>query len=312
MINKNTKIYIAGHKGMVGSAIVRKLKDLKYKNLITVEKKNLDLRNQKKVLSFFKKKKPKIVIIASAVVGGILANSKNPARFIYDNMMIQNNIINSAYINGVKNLIFLGSSCIYPKYSKQPIKEEYLLSGKLEKSNEFYAIAKISGLKLCESYNCEYKTNFTCLMPPNLFGPNDNYDSENSHFIPALIKKIYEAKIKKKKKIILWGNGRSKREIMHVDDLADACIFFLQKKIQANIINVGVGKDYSIKQYAKMIMKIADYKVDIQYDFSKPTGVHRKLLDISRAAKYGWKPKTNIVRDLSKAYSNFIEEQIKN
>ena len=230
MINKNSNIFVTGHKGLVGSAIIRKLNFFGYKKITTIDKKKLDLRNQKKVFEFFKKQKIDGVINAAALVGGILANSKFKADFIYDNIAIQNNIIHGCYVNDIKNLIFLGSSCIYPKMCKQPIKENYLLSGELEKTNEPYAIAKIAGIKMCESYNYQYKTDFKCLMPCNLYGPNDNYDLKNSHFFPALIKKMHIAKKKKVKKIVVWGTGNPKRELMHVDDLADACIFFIKKK----------------------------------------------------------------------------------
>ena len=229
-LNKRSKIFLAGHRGMVGSSILRYLKKKNYKNVITINKNKLDLLNQAKTEKFIKKIKPDFVIIAAAKVGGILANENFKADFIYQNLVIQTNIIHSSYIAGVKKLIFLGSSCIYPKYSKQPIKEESLLSGNLEPTNDAYAIAKIAGLKMCEAYNKQYNLNYICLMPTNLYGPNDNYHTQNSHFYPALISKIYNAKIKNKKKIIIWGNGKSKRELMYVDDLADACEFFLKKK----------------------------------------------------------------------------------
>ena len=230
MLNKKSKIYISGHNGLVGSAILRRLKLLGFKNLLTVSKKKLDLTNEKKVFNFIKKNKPEFVINAAAKVGGILDNNSKPAEYIYINLSIQQNIIHASFKNNVKNLIFLGSSCIYPRDAKQPIKEEYLLSGKLEKTNEPYAIAKIAGIKMCESYNLQYGTNYKCLMPCNLYGPNDNYDLKTSHFFAALISKIHQAKIKNKKKILLWGTGEPKRELMHVDDLADACIFFFRKK----------------------------------------------------------------------------------
>ena len=230
MIGRNSKIFISGHKGLVGSSILRKLKSLGYKKIVTVEKKKIDLRNQSKVFNFLKTNKVEAVINAAALVGGILANSKYKANFIYDNLAIQNNIIHGCYINDIKNLIFLGSSCIYPRICRMPIKEKYLLTGELEKTNEPYAIAKIAGIKMCESYNFQYKTNFKCLMPCNIYGPNDNYDLETSHFFPALIKKIYLAKKKNYNNITVWGTGSPKRELMHVDDLAEACIYFLNKK----------------------------------------------------------------------------------
>ena len=230
MIDQKSKIYIAGHKGLVGSAILRRLKNLGYKNLIYVEKSRLNLLDQKKVFNFLKRKKPDFIFIAAAKVGGILANNNFKADFIYQNLTIQNNLIHGAYLNKIKNLIFLGSSCVYPKFCKQPIKEKYLLRGELEKTNDAYALAKIAGIKMCESYNLQYNTNYRCIMPTNTFGPNDNYDTLNSHFFPALIKKINEIKIGKKNNLILWGDGSAKREVIYVDDLADACIYFMKKK----------------------------------------------------------------------------------
>ena len=231
-----SKIYVAGHNGLVGSAIIRELKKKGFKNIIKATRVQLDLVDQKKVLNFLKKKKPDFIIIAAAKVGGIYSNSKYKGQYIYENLMIQSNLIHSAFLCGIKNLIFLGSSCIYPKKSKQPIKEEYLLDGKLEKTNDAYAIAKIAGIKMCDSYNEQYKTNYRCLMPTNTFGPNDNYHTLNSHFVPSLIKKIHEAKIKKKKFIVLWGNGKAKREILYVDELAKACIYFMNKKTKVSCI----------------------------------------------------------------------------
>mgnify|MGYP001419859353 CR=1 FL=1 len=309
MINKNSKIFVAGHNGLVGSAIVRKLLENKFKKVIFEEKKRLNLLNQKKVENFFKKNKPEYVVIAAARVGGIKANSEKVAEFIYENIQIQNNLIHYSYKFKVKSLIFLGSSCIYPKYSKQPIKESYLLTDKLEDTNEAYAIAKIAGVKMCEYYNQQYKTNFKSLMPTNTFGPNDNYNKLTSHFIPALIKKAYEIKIKKKNKICLWGNGLAKREVIYVDDLADACIFFMKKKTKHALINIGTGKDYRIKEYAKIILKLIVPKKNIRivYDPSKPNGTPRKLLDISLAKKYGWKADTNLTLAIKKTYLSFVK-----
>ncbi len=249
-LNKNSKIFIAGHNGMVGSALLRHFKINKYRNIIIKNKKNLNLLDQKHTEKFLKKIRPDFVIIAAARVGGIFANQNNKANFIYENLMIQSNLINGSFLSGVKKLIFLGSICIYPKYAKQPIKEEYLLSGKLEPSNDAYAIAKISGLKMCESYNQQYKLNYICLMPPNLYGPNDNYDLNKSHFFPALIKKIHLAKMKKKNYINLWGDGKAKRELMYVDDLARACEFFLKNKTKHTLINVGTGEEKTIKNFS--------------------------------------------------------------
>jgi GDP-L-fucose synthase len=284
-MNLKCKIYVAGHKGLVGSAIIRKLKLKGYKNILTVERNNLDLTNQKKVFNFLKKNKPETVIIAAAKVGGIIANSTYRADFIYQNLAIQNNLIHGSFINKINNLLFLGSSCIYPRHSKQPIKEEYLLQGALEFTNEPYAIAKIAGIKLCENYNFQYKTNYKCLMPSNIYGPGDNYDSRNSHFFAALIKKIHQAKIKKKKKIKLWGDGTPKREFIYVDDVAEACIFFMNKKIKENYINIGSGKDFTIKQYAKLLMKYMECNCKIDFDKTKPNGTPKKLLDIAVAKK---------------------------
>ena len=311
MINKKSKIFVTGHKGLVGSSIVKKLSKLGFKNVITRTKSQLDLRNQIKVENFFKKNKPEYIINSAAKVGGIFANERYPADFLYDNLQIQNNIIHCCYKFKAKDVIFLGSSCIYPRLAKQPIKEQYLLTGKLEATNEAYAIAKIAGIKLCESFNKQYKTNFKCLMPSNTYGPRDSYDKFNSHFLPAIIRKVYEAKKKRKKYITLWGSGKAKRELIFVDDLADACIFFLGKKTKETIINIGSGKDFKIKDYAKMIMKITNDNFKIKYDKTKPDGTPRKLLDISLAKKYNWKPKFDLmealrttVKDFEKNYGN--------
>ena len=285
MVKNKSKVFVTGHKGLVGSAVVRKLTDRGYKNIITVTKDKLDLRNQKEVFNFFQKKKIDAVINAAGQVGGIFANNKYKADFIYDNLAIQNNIIHACYKNKIKSLIFLGSSCIYPKNSKQPIKEKYLLTGELEKTNEPYAIAKIAGIKMCESYNFQYKTNYKCLMPCNLYGPNDNYSPTNSHFLPALISKIHNSKIKNKKTITLWGTGSPKRELMFVDDLADACIFFLNINTRQTLINVGSGKEMKIIDYAKFIIKKLKVNLKIKLDKSKPDGTPRKIIDSSIARK---------------------------
>ena len=307
-----SKIYVAGHNGLVGSAIVRELKEEGYKKIITATRSQLDLINQEKVLKFLKKKKPDYIIIAAAKVGGIYSNNKYKGQFIYENLMIQSNLIHSAFLCGVKNLIFLGSSCIYPKKSKQPIKEEYLLDGKLEKTNDAYAIAKIAGIKMCDSYNEQYKTNYKCLMPTNTFGPNDNYHPLNSHFIPSLIRKIHEAKTKNKKHIVLWGNGKAKREVLYVDELAKACVYFMRKKTKHCIINIGSGKDYSIREYAKLFLEIMakGKKIKIKYDNSKPNGTARKVLDISLAKKYGWKPNFNLSEQILKTYRSYLDKII--
>lgn len=310
MINYNSKIFVAGHKGLVGSAILRKLKRKGYKKLIIADKKRLDLRDYKKVVKFLKNKKPNFIFIAAAKVGGIYYNLKYKADFITENLQIQNNLIHGAYKCGIKNLIFLGSSCVYPKFSKQPIKEDYLLTGKLEETNDAYAIAKIAGIKMCQSYNQQYKTNYKCLMPTNTFGPNDNYNEKNSHFFPALIRKVHELKLKNKKIITLWGNGVAKREVIHVDDLADACIFFMKKKMKHSLINIGTGKDYTIKYYLDLILKIiiGNKKIKIQYDTKKPNGVPRKVLDVSLAKKYGWRSKINLKTAIQMTYKSYLKE----
>ena len=294
MINKKSKIFVTGHKGLVGSAVIRRLNHYGYKNILTVDRKKLDLRNQQQLFIFFRKNKIDGVINAAGKVGGIYANNKYKAEFIYDNLTIQNNVIHACYLNKVKSLIFLGSSCIYPRNSKQPIKEKYLLTGKLEKTNEPYAIAKIAGIKMCESYNFQYKTNYKCLMPCNLYGPNDNYNPKTSHFFPALIAKVIEAKKYKKKQITLWGSGKPKRELMYVDDLADACIYFINKKTKESLINVGIGYDMSILNYAKFILKKMNLKCKIIVDRSKSDGTPRKIIDSSIANSYGWFPKIDL------------------
>ena len=294
MLNKSSFIFVTGHRGLVGSSLLRRLKFYGYKNIIVKSKKELDLRNQNQVSNFFKKNKIDAVVNAAGKVGGIIANNKYKADFIYDNLAIQNNVIHACYKNKIKSLIFLGSSCIYPKNSKQPIKEKYLLTGELEKTNEPYAIAKIAGIKMCESYNFQYKTNYKCLMPCNLYGPNDNYDLKSSHFFPALIVKALAAKKNKKNELTLWGSGKPKRELMYVDDLADACIYFLNKKTKDSLINIGTGHDKSILEYAKFILKKINYRCMIILDKSKPDGTKRKIIDNSIALSYGWKPKINL------------------
>ena len=309
-MNYKSKIYVAGHNGLVGSAIIRELKRKGIKDILTATRGELDLTNQVKVLKFLKKKKPTFIIIAAAKVGGIHSNITYKAEFIYENLMIQSNIIHSAFLCKIKNLIFLGSSCIYPKECKQPIKEEYLLGGKLEKTNDAYAIAKIAGIKMCQSYNEQYKTSYKCLMPTNTFGPNDNYHPLNSHFVPSLIKKIHETKIKSKNYITLWGNGKAKRELLYVDELAKACIYFMNKKTKHTLINIGSGKDSSIKDFAKLFLNIIapDKKINIKYDQSKPNGTLRKVLDISLAKSYGWKPNHDLRVQILKTYRSYLEK----
>ena len=294
MVSKNYKIFLAGHKGHLGSAIFKKLKKAGFKNILTINKSKLNLLNQDKVFKFLKKNKPKVVIVAAARVGGIHANNTQRAKFIYENLTIQNNIIHGSYLSEIKNLIFFGSSCIYPKNISKPITEEMLLTGKLEYTNEPYAIAKIAGVKLCENYNLQYKTNYKCLMPCNSYGPNDNYDNKNSHFIAALIKKIYLAKKYKKKQIEIWGTGKPKREIIFVDDIADACIYFMNRKTKKTLINIGTGKDLSIENYAKYLIKFFNLKLKIKKNLNMPDGIKRKLLNINLANSLGWKAKTSL------------------
>ena len=312
MITKKTRIFLSGHNGMVGSAILRKLKNLKYKNIFLQNRKQLDLKNQSKVYKYLSKIKPEVVIIASAKVGGIEANNNLRAEFIFDNLSIQNNLIDGSYKNGVKNLIFLGSSCVYPKESKQPIKEEYLLSNYLEKSNDAYAIAKIAGIKMCESYNSQYNLNYKSLMPCNAYGINDNYDSQSSHFFPALIKKIVDARKKKMNHIKIWGNGNSLREVIYSDDIADACIFFLKKKTSESLINIGTGIEKSITQYARFIMKHLGVNLSIVYERQKLEGTYRKLLDVSLAKKYGWTYKTSLEIGLSRTIIDYLKRNVLN
>ena len=301
------KIFLAGHKGLVGSAIYRKLIEKKYKNIITIDKKKLDLLDQNSVFKFIKKKKPDIVIIAAARVGGVYHNNIHGADFIYENLQIQNNLIHGSFKNKVKKVIFLGSSCIYPKKSKQPIKEKYLLTGKLEETNEPYAIAKIAGVKMCEAYNRQYKTNYICIMPSNAYGPNDNYHSLNSHFFPALIKKAHECKIKNKKIFEVWGTGKPLRELIYVDDVADACVYFMKKNTKETLINIGTGKDMRIRDYAKFLIKKLNLKVKIKYNKKKPDGVYRKVLDVKLAKKYGWKSKFTLDKGFEITYRDFLK-----
>ena len=310
MINKNSKIFIAGHNGMVGSAVVRKLKELKYKKIYFQNKKQLDLRNQNKVYKYINNIKPDAVILAAAKVGGIKANNTFRGEFIFDNLSIQNNVIDASYKNGVKNLIFLGSNCIYPKNSKQPIKESYLLSNYLEKTNEPYAIAKIAGVNLCESYNIQYNVNYKCLMPCNAYGMNDNYDLNSSHFLPALIRKIIEALKNDKNYIKIWGSGKALREVIYSDDIADACIFFLKKKTKESLINIGTGIEKSIIEYAKFIMRHLGVNLKVIYEKKTPDGTFRKLLDVSLAKKYGWKYKTNLDEGLSNTINDYLQKYL--
>ena len=308
MININSKIFIAGHNGMLGSSILRRLKKRGYTKIITIDKKKLDLRNQNLVRKFFKNRKPDAVIIAAAKVGGIRANIEYPANFISDNLQIQTNLISTSHACNVKKLVLFGSSCIYPKHLKKPIKESEIMTGVLEETNESYAIAKIAGIKMIESFNKQYNRNYICLMPCNLFGPNDNYDTQNSHFLPALIKKIYLASKKKgKNKIVkLWGTGKPLREVLHVDEVASACEFFLRKKIKNSLINIGSPIEMSIKNYAYLLKKKIDPEVKIKFNNDKKIdGVMRKKLNLSLANSYGWKSKMNFSKALDKIIEDF-------
>ena len=310
-MSKKEKIFVAGHSGMIGSAIINKYKNNRKFDILFESKKKLDLTNQSKVFNYLKDKKPDGVILAAAKVGGIVANNTQRASFIYENLSIQSNVIHGSYMAGVKNLIFLGSSCIYPRKSKQPIKESYLLSEYHEKTNEPYAIAKIAGLKLCENYSSQYNLNYKTLMPCNSYGENDKYDTNNSHFIPALIRKIIDAISKKRDHITLWGNGKSLREVISSDDIASACIFFLKKKTKHKIFNIGTGKDYSIEHYARLIMKHMNVNLKIIFDKNKPNGTYKKLLDSSLAKKYGWRYKTEFDKGISIAINDYLKNHLK-
>lgn len=307
-INKNSKIFIAGHNGMVGSSLCRKFNENGFKNIITVEKKKVNLLDQSAVFKFLKKKKPDLVIIAAARAGGIFANSNYKAKFIYENLEIQNNLIHGSYLAGIKKLFFLGSSCVYPKYAKQPIKENYLLTSSLEPTNDAYALAKISGLMMCKYYSENYKVEFKSLMPCNLYGPGDNYHYKNSHFFPALIKKILNAKKDGSKIIKIWGSGKPKRELLFVDDLSSALLFLINKKIKEPFINIGSGKDQTINWYANFIINYFKMNLKIKFDRSKPDGVPRKLLDISIIRKMGWKAKTSLKDGLSMVVKDFLKK----
>lgn len=304
-MKKDTKIYIAGHRGLVGSALVDKLTEQGYTNLIARTHAELDLTRQTDVEDFFKQERPEYVFLAAAKVGGILANNTYPAEFIYSNVMVQSNVIHSAYLFGVKKLLFLGSSCIYPRNCPQPMKEEYLLSGYLEPTNEPYAVAKIAGIKMCQSYNRQYGTNYLSVMPTNLYGPNDNFDLQNAHALPALIRKFHEAKVTMQRDVMVWGTGSPQREFLYVDDLADACIFLMNNYDSSEIINIGVGKDISIRELAMLIQKIAGFEGDLVFDKSKPDGTPRKLLDLSKLSALGWKAKTSLEEGIKKTYEWF-------
>lgn len=301
-MNKDAKIYIAGHNGMVGSAIQRKLKGEGYSTIIGRSSKELDLRNQAAVADFFAKEKPDYVFLAAAKVGGIVANNTYRAEFLYENLMIQSNVIDSAYKNGVKKLMFLGSSCIYPKLAPQPLKEDYLLTGLLEPTNEPYAIAKIAGIKMCDAYRSQYGCNFISVMPTNLYGPNDNYDLKNSHVLPALLRKFHTAKVESSGAVEIWGSGSPLREFLHVDDLASACYYLMQNYNEPGLVNIGVGHDISIKDLALLIKKIVGYNGELKFDASKPDGTPRKLMDVSKLHGFGWKHKIELEVGIASVY----------
>src|SRR5215831_3162320 len=305
-MNKADKIYVAGHRGMVGSAIVRKLQKEGFDHLVLRSSSELDLRNQQEVNDFLALEKPAYIFMAAAKVGGVLANNTYRAEFIYDNLMIQTNIIHASWINGIKKLMFLGSSCIYPKLAPQPLKEDYLLTGELEYTNEPYAIAKIAGIKACDAYRSQYGCNFISVMPTNLYGPNDNYDLEKSHVLPALIRKIHEAKTNKSPSVVLWGTGTPLREFLHVDDLANACFFLMQNYDEPGLINIGTGEDISIKDLALLIKDIIGYDGDIEHDLSKPDGTPRKLMDVGKINRLGWKARIGLREGIEKVYREFI------
>ena len=304
----NAKIYVAGHRGMVGSAIVRKLQKEGYTNLISRTSAELDLRNQQAVTNFFASEKPEYVFLAAAKVGGIVANNIYRADFLYENLAIQNNVIHNAYITGVKKLMFLGSSCIYPKLAPQPLKEEYLLTGLLEPTNEPYAIAKIAGIKLCDAYRDQYGCNFISVMPTNLYGYNDNYHPQNSHVLPALIRKFHEAKMKGDPEVSIWGTGTPKREFLFADDLADACYFLMQNYNEPNLINIGTGEDISIKDLALLIKEHIGYSGTLNFDTTKPDGTPRKLMDVSKLHALGWKHKVELEEGIGLAYADFLKD----
>ncbi|HVD99656.1 MAG TPA: GDP-L-fucose synthase [Cytophagaceae bacterium] len=307
-MERDSKIYIAGHTGMVGSAILRKLRKEGYDNFVLRTSADLDLREMQKVNDFFAKERPDYVFLLAGKVGGINANNTYRAEFLYDNLMIEANVIHASYIHGAKKLLFTGSSCIYPKLAPQPIKEEYMLTGPLEPTNEPYAIAKIAGIKMCDAYRAQYGCNFISCMPTNLYGPNDHYDPQTSHVVPALIRKFYEAKRDQKDFVELWGTGKAKREFLHVDDMAEACCFLMKQYNEPGLINIGYGSDVSIEELAKMIKEISGYKGEIRFDTSKPDGTPRKLIDSEKINKLGWQPKIEMVQGLKSTYEDYSND----
>jgi GDP-L-fucose synthase len=318
-MNKESRIFIAGHKGLVGSAIVRCLEKDGYSGILARTRSQLDLADQAATRAFFERERPEYVFLAAARVGGILANSTYPAEFIFENLMVQCNVIHSAYLAGVKRLLFLGSSCIYPKLAPQPMKEEHLLSGKLEPTNEPYAVAKIAGIKMCEAYNRQYGTRFISVMPTNLYGPNDNFDLENSHVLPALIRKFHEAKERGAKEVVIWGTGNPKREFLHVDDMAEACAFLmglsedeyrsLVTRHPSLLFNVGTGKDVTIRELAETVRDVVGFDGDLRFDTDKPDGTPRKLLDVSRLGEFGWRAKIGLRDGIESTYRWFLSHQ---
>lgn len=307
-MNREDKIYVAGHRGMVGSAIIRRLEKDGFTNIITRISTKLDLRNQQQVNNFFERKRPDYVFLAAAKVGGIVANNTYRAEFLYDNLMIQSNVIHAAYLNQVKKLMFLGSSCIYPKLAPQPLKEEYLLIGELEQTNEPYAIAKIAGIKLCDAYRHQYRCNFISVMPTNLYGPNDNYDLQNSHVLPALIRKMHESKERKEQQAIIWGTGSPKREFLHADDLADACFYLMQNYNEPGLVNIGVGDDISIKELAYLVKDIVGFDGELVFDTSKPDGTPRKLMDVRKLSGLGWKASIQLEEGIRGVYEEIKDK----
>jgi GDP-L-fucose synthase len=309
-MNKEAKIFVAGHRGMVGSAMVRRLERAGFNNIITRTSSQLNLTNQAAVADFFAAETPEYVVLAAAKVGGIMANNTYRGQFIYENLMIQNNVIHQSYVNGVKKLLFLGSSCIYPKMAPQPLKEDYLLTGTLEHTNEPYAIAKIAGIKMCEAYRSQYGCNFISAMPTNLYGPNDNYDLHNSHVLPALIRKFHTAKVNQDKSVVIWGTGTPRREFLHVDDLADACYYLLEHYDGEQLVNVGSGVDVTIFELANLVKQIVGFNGEIELDPSKPDGTPRKLMDVSKLEKVGWKYKISLEEGIGSVYKEVLEKKI--
>lgn len=306
-MEKESKIYIAGHRGMVGSAILRKLKKEGFTNFVLRTSAQLDLRNQQEVTAFFEVEKPEYVFLAAAKVGGIKANNIYRAEFLYDNLSIQNNVIHNAFVHGAKKLMFLGSSCIYPKLAPQPLKEEYLLTGELEPTNEPYAIAKIAGIKMCEAYRDQYGCDFIAVMPTNLYGINDNYHPENSHVLPAMLRRFHEAKLNKASEVVIWGTGTPKREFLYADDMADACVYLMKTYNQKEFVNIGSGEDIEIKELAELVKKVVQYEGEITQDLSKPDGTPRKLLDVSKLTSLGWKYTTGLEEGIKLAYADFLK-----